>query len=102
MDYLTLISNQIRIPDLTIISNQLGISILSLLTILLTIFIWEFVWKLLALWKSARNGSIVWFIILGLFNTIGILPILYIFVFSKFKCCKTIKVVEQKKKTKRK
>ncbi|OGM00913.1 hypothetical protein A2480_00100 [Candidatus Uhrbacteria bacterium RIFOXYC2_FULL_47_19] len=35
-----------------------------------------------ALWKAARKGSKVWFIVLLLTNTI-ILEILYIFVFSK-------------------
>ncbi|MEJ2267780.1 MAG: DUF5652 family protein [Nanoarchaeota archaeon] len=49
--------------------------------------LWSAVWKLLALWKSARKGSAVWFIVLALINTVGILEILYIFVFSKMKCC---------------
>lgn len=61
------------------IASQLGISIWLLVVIVL----WEAVWKLLALWKSARKGSVVWFIALAIFNTVGILPILYIFVFSK-------------------
>jgi hypothetical protein len=61
------------------ISTQLGIS----LWFLILLIIWEAVWKLLALWKSARKGSVVWFIALAVFNTAGILPILYIFVFSE-------------------
>jgi len=47
------------------------------------ILIWTLVWKGLALWKSARKNSPVWFIILLVVNTLGILEILYIFVFSK-------------------
>jgi hypothetical protein len=54
--------------------------------ILAAIFIWSYVWKLLALWKAATQKSVVWFIVLALVNTVGILDILYIFVFSK--CCK--------------
>ena len=61
------------------IASQLG----AYIWLLVVIIIWEAVWKLLALWKSARKGSVVWFIALAIFNTIGILPILYIFVFSK-------------------
>ena len=61
--------------------EQLGISIWMLVIIL----IWSSAWKFVALWKSARNNSLVWFIILALFNTVGILEILYIFVFSKMK-----------------
>ena len=49
------------------------------------VIIWSQVWKLLALWKSARKGSSVWFVVLALLNTIGILEILYIFVFSEMK-----------------
>jgi hypothetical protein len=61
--------------------EQLGISI----WVLAVIFIWAYAWKLLALWKAGRKNSPVWFVILALFNTIGILEILYIFVFSKMK-----------------
>lgn len=64
---------------LTDIATQWGISIWLLAIIL----IWTAIWKLLALWKSARNGHVAWFIVLAIFNTVGILPILYIYVFSK-------------------
>lgn len=45
--------------------------------------IWELIWKGLALWRSARNNENAWFIAILIFNTIGILPILYYFVFAK-------------------
>jgi len=38
-----------------------------------------------ALWKAGRNAHMVWFICLFIFNTVGILPIIYIFAFSKKK-----------------
>lgn len=60
------------------IATQLGISVWLLVVIL----VWSFVWKLLALWKSARKNHLVWFIVMGLVNTLGILEILYIYVFS--------------------
>ena len=47
--------------------------------------IWTIVWKGLALWKAARNNSNIWFIVLLLVNTFGILEIIYIFFFSKRK-----------------
>ena len=47
------------------------------------IIIWTIFWKGMALWKSAREGSKVWFVALLLVNTIGILEILYLYVFSK-------------------
>lgn len=53
----------------------------ALLAMLLAI--WTIVWKGLALWKAARSGSKIWFVVLLLVNTLGILDILYIYVFSK-------------------
>lgn len=47
------------------------------------LLIWSIAWKGLALWKSARAGSKVWFVVLLVINTLGILEILYLYVFSK-------------------
>lgn len=66
---------------LGLIAGQLGISIF----LLVVIIIWSQVWKFLALWKAGRKNAPVWFIVLALVNTLGILEILYIFVFSKMK-----------------
>ena len=54
-------------------------------TIFIILAVWSLIWKGIALWKAARNSAKVWFIILLIFNTVGILEILYIFVFSKKK-----------------
>lgn len=51
-----------------------------LLAVILT---WSLVWKGLALWKAARMKSKVWFVAILIINTIGILEILYFFLFSK-------------------
>lgn len=40
--------------------------------------IWDAVWKIIALWRSARNNHLVWFICIGIINSVGILPIVYI------------------------
>ncbi|MEA3293289.1 MAG: DUF5652 family protein [Patescibacteria group bacterium] len=53
--------------------------------ILLLIACWVLPWKGVALWKAARNNSKYWFIALLVLNTMAILEILYIFVFSKKK-----------------
>lgn len=44
--------------------------------------LWDGVWKVIAMWKSARNNQLAWFICLAIFNTAGILPILYILLFQ--------------------
>lgn len=44
--------------------------------------IWEIVWIGLALWKASQNDEKTWFVFLLLFNTVGILPILYLKFFQ--------------------
>jgi hypothetical protein len=51
--------------------------------VIILLAIWDGVWKLIAMWKSARNGQLAWYVCLAIFNTAGILPILYILVFQK-------------------
>ena len=45
--------------------------------------LWSLPWKGVALWKAARNQDKIWYIVLFLVNTLAILEILYIFIFSK-------------------
>ena len=48
--------------------------------ILIILIVWDMVWRSNALWKSARNKHLAWFICLIIFNTIGVLPIIYILI----------------------
>jgi len=57
--------------------------------------IWSLYWKGRALWRAAKLGHLKWFIVLLILNTIGILEILYIYIFSK-----KIKNVEEEIETK--
>jgi hypothetical protein len=57
----------------------------ALIFVLAPLLIWEVIWKIIGMWKSARNNQLVWFICIGIFNTLGILPILYLFFFQKKK-----------------
>jgi hypothetical protein len=61
-----------------------------------SILIWSLVWKGFALWKSARKESKIWFIVLLVINTVGILEILYLYIFSEIKFSK--KVTKNKKR----
>ena len=45
--------------------------------------IWTMVWKALALWRAARNTHKVWYVVLFILNTAGILDILYFFIWGK-------------------
>lgn len=54
-----------------------------LISVLVLIAIWDGVWKAIAMWKCGRNNQLAWFICIMVFNTAGILPILYILFFQK-------------------
>ena len=54
-----------------------------LIPVLLLVLIWDSVWKLIALWKAARNKELAWFICIAVINTLGILPIIYLLINRK-------------------
>lgn len=45
--------------------------------------IWDIVWKLVAMWHAAKNGQTAWYILLAVINSLGILPIFYLFAIRK-------------------
>jgi len=51
--------------------------------LIIIIGLWTLPWKAVALWKAARQGAKYWFVALLVINTVGLLEILYIFIFSK-------------------
>ncbi|MGC8880697.1 MAG: DUF5652 family protein [Minisyncoccia bacterium] len=59
--------------------NLLGHNLLVLYTLLA----WSLAWKGLALWKASQRKEKIWFVVLLVLNTLGLLEILYLFVFSK-------------------
>lgn len=64
------------------ISISLAGSLIFFLS-LLPLIIWEMVWKGIGMWKAGRNNQLVWFICILIFNTAGILPILYLWLFQE-------------------
>ncbi len=53
------------------------------LVIFVLLAIWELAWKGLALWRAAGLRQSGWFVAILILNTFGVLPILYLYVFSK-------------------
>jgi len=53
--------------------------------VLILLILWTLPWKGWALWKAARLNDKGWFIALLAVQTLAVLDILYIFVFSKRK-----------------
>jgi hypothetical protein len=46
--------------------------------ILVLLVVWSLTWKGMALWRSARRGHKVWFVVFLLVNTLGILEMVYV------------------------
>lgn len=51
--------------------------------LLIAIVVWSLIWKGFALWKAGRRNQPIWFVVLLVVNALGLLEILYIFVFSE-------------------
>jgi hypothetical protein len=63
--------------------------------IIAIILIWTLPWKAAALWRSARRGHFGWFFALLIINSLAILDILYIFIFSRPKAKKPEEIVAE-------
>jgi len=53
--------------------------------IMLLLIFWTLLWKCYSVWTAAKNNHKKWFIALIIFNTLGILDIIYIFYIAKKK-----------------
>ncbi len=62
--------------------EMLGVGLWPLLSIV-PLMAWIVVWKGWALWLAARRGETLWFVVLLVFNTVGLLEIFYIFAIAK-------------------
>lgn len=45
--------------------------------------LWDTAWKVAAVWTAVRRGQLKWVLPLIGINSVGLLPMAYIFVFSK-------------------
>ena len=70
------------------------------------VLVWTIVWKAVAAWKAARKGHLVWFVAFFIVNTVGILPMVYLFFFQNMNSSrgnkKKVKKKVRKKVAKRK
>jgi len=66
-----------------------------MMPLFIIVAIFEAVMKGIAMWKCGRHNQLAWFVIILIFNTAGILPIVYLLFFQK-------KKIERKTKPKKK
>ena len=59
-------------------ANNLPLWLGVLIPVIVLLALWDGVWKVIGMWKSARNNQLAWFVCIAIFNTVGILPMLYI------------------------
>jgi len=60
-------------PLLALIDANMKTPLMVLIiSVVVLLAIWDGVWKLIAMWKSARNNQLAWFICLAIFNTVGL------------------------------
>lgn len=48
------------------------------------LLVWTIFWKGFALWRSAGKKQIVWFVLILVVNTMGLLEIAYVFYLNKW------------------
>ncbi len=65
--------------------DELTLFLLGNPWVIFLIVFWTIPWKAVALWRAVKNNHKKWFVALIVLNTLAVLEILYIFVFSKGK-----------------
>ena len=55
---------------------ELNPVIFNILVIVLSV--WEAIWTLLGLWFAARQNQKIWFLLMGIFQLLGIIEIIYL------------------------
>jgi hypothetical protein len=59
--------------------------------------VWSILWKCYSVWTAAQNHSKKWFVVLVIFNTFGILDMIYVFGVAKKKWSDIQKVLSSSK-----
>ena len=67
------------------VATALGISVIAATLLITIVSLWELVWKGIALWYSGGKKQKIWFICILIFNTVGILPIIYLLIYKPWK-----------------
>ncbi|MEK7530273.1 MAG: DUF5652 family protein [Patescibacteria group bacterium] len=75
-----MLTNAVPLEQLAI---YLGLDAWMVVVLIVVLALWSVVWKGWAMWLAARRTEKVWFILLLIINTAGILEIIYIFLIAK-------------------
>lgn len=64
-------------PDLNAVIAQPWFPVVALI-----VLVWTLMWKGFALWRAATDNSKLWFVVMMIINTLGVLEIVYLFAIS--------------------
>lgn len=62
-----------------------------MIPVIIILVLWTAFWKGVSMWYAAKRNDTAWFVILMLFNTLGILDMYYLFGVAKIKSDKLLK-----------
>jgi methionyl-tRNA synthetase len=65
----------------------------GIVALIVALAISDMVWKGIGLWKAGRNAQLGWFVCIFIFNTVGILPIVYVKFFQKKRLIEKVKEI---------
>ena len=71
--------------NINVLADTFGMDAVVFATIFVVLSLWSLAIKGVALWFSARRSQKVWFIVLLILNTFGILEVIYLLMFRKAK-----------------
>ena len=51
-----------------------------LIPLIILVVIWDTVLKILGMWRAAQRKELLWFVLIAIINTAGILPLIYLII----------------------
>jgi len=69
--------------------------------LVILVSLWEILWKGFALWRAANDKRVVWFIVILVLNTLGVVPIIYLIISHYYNKHKVVKHKAVKKLSRR-
>ena len=64
--------------------ESLGMYIASNPTLIIVLSIYQGLWSMLGVWFAARKGHKIWFVVIAISNTLGIIEAIYLFRNTNF------------------
>ena len=67
-----------------LIANWIELNPVIFNILVIVLGVWEAIWTLLGLWFAARQNQKIWFLLMGIFQLLGIIEIIYLATQTRF------------------